>query len=246
MTNLSILGLSLPALITVALALLAGATVQSLVGLGLGLVAAPVITMVAPETMPDVMLWLAVTYPVLTLAGESRDIDWRGLAWALPPRTVGTVVGVGAVAMFTASQLGVVVGAMVLVAVLLSWRTVRVPLNPGTLIGAGLISGIAGTATSIGGPPLAILYQHRPPREIRTTLAVYFMIGAALSLGALGLSGQLGRDHFLLAVLLSPCLLLGALLSRFLRPRVSDRHVRPAVLLVCGGSALVLLVRSLI
>ena len=36
---------------------------------------------------------------------------------------------------------------------------------------------ITGTATSIGGPPMAILYQHQPPKTIRTTLAVYFLAG---------------------------------------------------------------------
>ena len=77
----------------VAVALLAGATVQSLVGLGLGLVAAPVITMVEPRLMPELMLWLACTYPLVTLAGEREDIHWIGLGWSLPTRVVGTAVG---------------------------------------------------------------------------------------------------------------------------------------------------------
>ena len=42
-----------------ALALLVGATVQSLVGLGLGLVAAPVVALVDPELLREVTLWLA-------------------------------------------------------------------------------------------------------------------------------------------------------------------------------------------
>ena len=72
-------------------ALLVGAVVQSVVGLGLGLVAAPVVTLVEPSVMPELMLWLAVAMPLVTLAGEREDIDWRGLAWAFPPRAVGTV-----------------------------------------------------------------------------------------------------------------------------------------------------------
>ena len=75
-------------------ALLVGAVVQSVVGLGLGLVAAPVVTLVEPSVMPELMLWLAVAMPLVTLAGEREDIDWRGLAWAFPPRCVGTVGGV--------------------------------------------------------------------------------------------------------------------------------------------------------
>jgi uncharacterized protein len=230
----------------VALALLAGATVQSLVGLGLGLVAAPVITLVEPRLMPELMLWLACTYPIVTLAGEREDIHWAGLGWSLPPRMLGTGLGVAAVATFSTRVLGLVVAVMVLLAVLVTWLAVRPPITRGSLMTAGLVSGFSGTATSIGGPPLAILYQHRPPREIRTTLAVYFMVGAALSLAGLALAGQLGLREALLAACLAPVLPVGAVLGRFLRRRLPAHRVRGAVLLVCACSALVLLAKSVL
>jgi uncharacterized protein len=229
----------------VALALFAGATVQSLVGLGLGLVAAPVITIVQPDLMPEVMLWLACTYPVVTLATEREDIHWAGLGWSLPTRLLGTAVGVAAVATFSAQALGLLVAVMVLGAVLVTWLAVRPPITRGSLLTAGLVGGFAGTATSIGGPPMAILYQDRPPRQIRTTLAVYFMIGAALSLAGLALAGQLDPHRALLAACLAPVLPFGAALGRALRTRLPEDRVRGAVLVVCAASAAVLLVRSL-
>jgi len=137
------------------------------------------------------------------------------------------------------------VAAIVLVAVLVTWLAVRPPITRGSLIAAGLVSGFSGTATSIGGPPMAILYQDRPPRQIRTTLAVYFMVGAGLSLAGLALAGQLEPHKALLAACLAPVLPFGAALGRALRKRLPERHVRGAVLLVCAASAVVLLVRSL-
>jgi uncharacterized membrane protein YfcA len=217
----------------VALALLAGATVQSLVGLGLGLVSAPVITLVEPRLMPELMLWLAFALPFVTLASEREDIDWHGLGWSLPSRVLGTAVGVVAVTLLEPRLLGVAVGVMVLVAVALTWRTVVVPLTRTSLVVAGAVSGVTGTATSIGGPPLALLYQHQPPRTIRTTLAVYFLVG------------ELDVRSFLLAVTLAPVLAVGAVLGRVLRPRLPEARVRAVVLVVCASSALVLLVRSL-
>lgn len=219
---------------------------QSLVGLGLGLVAAPVITLVEPQLMPEVMLWLAFTYPLVTLAAEREDIHWAGLGWSLPTRLLGTAVGVAAVATFSTRMLGLVVAVIVLVAVLVTWLAVRPPITRTSLMTAGLVSGFSGTATSIGGPPMAILYQSRPPRQIRTTLAVYFMVGAALSLAGLALAGQLEVGKALLAACLAPVLPLGAALGRALRPRLPERHVRVAVLLVCGTSAVVLLMKSVI
>jgi uncharacterized protein len=229
----------------VAVALFAGATVQSLVGLGLGLVAAPVITIVQPDLMPEVMLWLACTYPLVTLAAERDDIHWAGLGWSLPTRLLGTAVGVAAVAMFSTRVLGLLVAVMVLGAVLVTWLAVRPPITRGSLLTAGLVSGFSGTATSIGGPPMAILYQNRPPRQIRTTLAVYFMVGAALSLAGLALAGQLDLRRALLAACLAPVLPFGAALGRTMRRRLPEDRVRGAVLMVCAASAAVLLVRSL-
>ncbi len=236
----------LAAAVAVALALLVGAIVQSVVGLGLGLVAAPVTALVAPELMPGLMIALAMVLPCLTLAIERDEIDWRGLAWSLPPRIVGTSVGVWVVASFSDRSLGIAVGVMVLAAVALTWRAVRVPINRGTLMTAGLVSGVTGTATSIGGPPMALLYQHRPARQIRTTLAVYFLIGAALSLAGLAASGELTGQEVTLAALLLPVVLAGALAGVRLRRRLDPGAVRIAVLVVCAVSALALLVRSLL
>jgi uncharacterized membrane protein YfcA len=135
---------------------------------------------------------------------------------------------------------------MVLVSVALTAKAVVVPVNRGSLVAAGLASGITGTATSIGGPPLAILLQHRSPRQIRTTLAVYFLLGAAFSLTGLLLGGRLEARTLLLALVLSPCLVLGLALARLLHGRLPRERVRFAVLGVCAASAVVLLVRSLL
>jgi uncharacterized membrane protein YfcA len=230
----------------IATALVLGALVQSVVGLGLGLVAAPVITLVEPSVMPELMLWLALTLPLMTLLGERDDIDWGGLGWSFPTRVVGTGVGVAVVASMSNRVIGVFVGVMVLVAVLVTWRAVVLPLTRPSLVVAGFVSGITGTATSIGGPPMAILYQHQPAKTIRTTLAVYFLAGAAMSLVGLAVVGEVGTREALLALALIPTLIVGALLGQAVRARVATDTVRPAVLVVCGVSALALLVRSLV
>ena len=232
--------------VVLAATLVVGAAVQGLVGLGLGLVAAPVTALLEPQLMPALLLWLAFLMPVVTLVREHHQVDWRGLGWAVPARVPGTVIGVAFVGWFSAREIGIAVGLMVLVSVLLTLRSIELPVNGRTLLAAGLVSGITGTTTSIGGPPMAILYQHRPPAQIRSTLAVYFLFGAGFSLVGLGVAGSLERPTFLLAMLMVPCLLLGFLASRLLHRVVAAHHIRGGVLLVCGASALVLLVKSLI
>jgi uncharacterized membrane protein YfcA len=223
-----------------------GALVQGAVGLGLGLVAAPVVTLVEPGLMPGVMIWLASGYPLLTLATEWRHTDWRGLGWAVAGRVPGTALGVAVVAVISARALGVLVGVMVLAAVLLTWQVVRLPERPAVLAGAGVVSGVTGTATSIGGPPLALVYQHVTGARLRATMAGYFAAGGVLSLAGLALGGQLDSAQAVTALALVPFLVAGFLLAAPVRRHVDAGRTRAAVLLVCAASALVLLVRSVV
>jgi uncharacterized membrane protein YfcA len=114
------------------------------------------------------------------------------------------------------------------------------------LLTAGLLGGVTGTATSIGGPPLALLYQHRPGPVVRATLAGYFCAGALLSLSGLAVAGELGRREALLAAVLLPCLAAGFALSGPLRRRLEGGRSRAAILALCAASALALVVRSLL
>jgi uncharacterized membrane protein YfcA len=134
----------------------------------------------------------------------------------------------------------------VLISVATTAKAVVVPVNRSSLVAAGFASGIAGTATSIGGPPLAILYQHRSPQQIRSTLGIYFVIGAALSLVGLAVTGGLEASTFVLAMAFVPFLLVGFVITRVLRGLVPKERVRVAVLVVCATSAVVLLARSLL
>jgi uncharacterized membrane protein YfcA len=241
-----ILGFSGGVVALLALVMVLGATMQGLVGLGLNLVSAPILTMVTPSLMPEVPLVLAVLLPFLTLARSHEEIDWRGLAWVLPARVPGVALGVLFLALFSDRIVAIAVAVMVLVAVLLSVAPFELPVRRSTLSLAGVLSGLAGTATSIGGPPVALLYQHRSPQQIRSTLAVLFSVGAAMSLAGIWLSGHLDTNAMPMALLLTPCLVLGAWAGARLQPVLADRHVRYAVLAICAASGLVLLIRSLV
>ncbi len=77
-------------------------------------------------------------------------------------------------------------------------------------------------------------------------MAVYFLVGATLSLVALLITGELTADQGLASLELLPFLALGALLGAVARRSIPAHVVRPAVLVVSSASALVLLVRSLV
>ncbi len=237
-------GVQIGVLLIIALVVLIGSITQTTVGLGLGLVSAPVLTIAAPDLMPGTLIMLAAVLPCLTLAREHQDIDWFGLGWSLPWRVVGTGIGVWVVTQVTSSRLELIVGVVVLLSVLLTVRALTIPITRTSLSATGVITGVTGTATSIGGPPFALLYQHRPPHQVRSTIAVFFLAGAVISLIGLGAAGQLSTDEVKIAAVLVPVLVAGVWTGTHLRSRLPLEIMRPALLAVSAASALVLIVKS--
>jgi hypothetical protein len=236
--------LAWPVVVLIGLVMTLGAYVQAVVGLGLGLLGAPVVALIEPSLVPVLTLWLALLISGLNLLDEHEHVDWRSTGWSLPARVPGTVLGAWLVAEFTEEQIGVALAVMVLVAVALTVRTVDVPVNPVTLATAGFVAGTTGTATSVGGPPIALLYQHGDPQVARATMSVFFFVGVVLSLTGLAVAGSLAREPSWLAVVLAPGVVVGYVVGRRTRGLVDRDIFRRGVLAVCTVSALILLLRS--
>src|SRR5262249_58402270 len=114
-----------------------GGFVQSGVGLGLGLVAAPVVTLLDPALMPGAMLVAGASLPVLILAREALHADWAGVSWALTGRVAGTLGGIWVLAAVSLRALGILVGGMVLTVVAVSARSAAGPRDPARPRAAG-------------------------------------------------------------------------------------------------------------
>lgn len=114
------------------------------------------------------------------------------------------------------------------------------------LLGAGLLSGIMGTTAAIGGPAVAVLYQREAGPLVRSTLAGYFIVGAAMSLAALFLVGRLGREEVELGIAMIPGILLGILAAHPARRFLDRGYTRNAILLVSGAAGLAAVVRGFV
>jgi uncharacterized membrane protein YfcA len=223
-----------------------GAVAQGSLGFGLGMLAAPVLALVDDRLVPGPLLLLGVTFTGVVALRERADLDWRGIRWAIVGRVIGTVVGAVLVTMLAGDALAVVLGLTVLVAVGLSVAGWQLHPTTVTLLGAGTMSGVMGTLTSIGGPPIALVYQREKAATLRSTLAGFFFVGATLSLVALTIGGDLGAAEFRDGLLLLPGLGLGLLISRPLRPYLDRGWTRPGVLGLAALASLVLVVQAIL
>ncbi|HWM39337.1 MAG TPA: TSUP family transporter, partial [Streptomyces sp.] len=115
-----------------------------------------------------------------------------------------------------------------------------------TLVSAGAVSGIMGTATSIGGPPMALVWQRSPGPRLRSTMSAFFLVGSAVSLVALAVSGGLDGSAMGTFAALAPAAFAGCVLSRFVNRWLSRERLRWTAITVSAIGALVLVGQQLL
>jgi len=223
-----------------------GGALQASIGFGSLLVAAPVVALIDIDLVPAPTAVAGTALVLLIAYRERRGVDRQGIGWVLAGRVPGTLVGGAAVGLLPETGLQIVFGVLLLVAVGISARTTHLERTPAVLASAGLLSGVMGTATSVGGPPIALVYQREEGPVIRGTLSAIFVVGSILTLVTLAAVGELGADEWVAGLVMTPGIVLGFLVSRWTIPHVDGRALRPAVLGVSGAAALVVLVEALV
>jgi uncharacterized membrane protein YfcA len=227
-------------------AVVLGAVVQGGVGLGLGVIAAPVVTLLDPALMPGSMLVAGAILPVLILAREARHTDWPGVSWALAGRLAGTAAGVWLVTAVPVRALGILVGVAVLAMVAITILGADVPRNRWTLLTAGVVSGTTGTSTSIGGPPIALLYQREHGPRVRASLSLFLCVGNSLAIAALALAGRLTIRDVEAGLIFLACAAVGLAAAARFRRFLDAGRIGAAVLITAAASAIVLIAHSVV
>lgn len=224
-------------ILLIGLIVASAACVQGAIGFGLGMLAAPLIALIAPELLPGTVLLLATVLSLSAMLRERSRIDWRTVGWASLGRVPGSMLGALVVSLLPPSGLTLGLAAAVLLGVLgstLGWRPRR---TTATLLTAGAASGVLGTATSIGGPPMALVLRGEGPARVRATLSACFVAGCLLSLLSLVGVGALTAEQLRAAGLLLPFVLLGLLASGLVNRRIDDaRLYRGAVAISVLGA----------
>ena len=224
---------------------LLGATLQATVGFGMALIAAPTLLLIYPDFVPGPLMAASMTLTLLVVWSERAHVDLRGMTFAALGRVAGTAVAATFLALASVALFDLAFGVLVVLGVVLSaLRPNLVPTRTATAM-AGLASGLMGTISAIGGPPMALVYQNAGAAQLRSTLAGFFVLGTTISVAALWGIGRFGVEEAWLALLLCPAMAGGFFLAGPLRRRVSDRAIRPLVLGLSLVAAALVLWRSL-
>jgi uncharacterized membrane protein YfcA len=224
----------------------AGSLTQGSIGVGLGILTVPILSLINPIMAPVPTLLLAIPLTMSMALRERTAIEGKGVIWLLLGRFPGALLGLALLAVATQRTLDIWIALSVIVAVVILSTGVKVPRNPGTELGTGLVAGVMGMVASMGGPPAALLFKDAKGPTVRSTLALFFTFGLLVTLAARIVAGQITGDDVLLAAWMLPGLAIGYVASSRLRGRVDAMALRPAILVISSIAAVGLLLRALI
>ena len=218
----------------------ASALLQGAVGFGLGLLALPFLLYVDLRLVPGPLLVAALTLHMMVLRRDRSGVDVSGLSFLLSGRLVGTIPAAWLLAILSPDRMKILLALVVLAGAAMGVMHGGGGGRPtrAVLFGAGSASGFMATLGALGGPPVALIYQHSSGQRLRGTLAAFFIVGTIVSLLALGAIGRFGQQELRLSLVLIPGTILGFLMSRRAAAYLDTGYTRVAVLAVSALTAI--------
>jgi uncharacterized membrane protein YfcA len=230
----------------VALAVLLASCLQASIGFGIGMLAAPVVALVDPGLIPGTLIMVATLVTLMVVVREREDIDLHGTGWALVGRVPGTIAGAVLLAMLPQRALAIMLSGVVLVGVVLtSTGWIPAPRRRNVVL-AGATSGLLGTATSIGGPPMALVWQRNSGARLRGTMSGFFLVGSLMSIAALAVTGAVDSRTLWGFAVMVPAAVAGYALSRGINRFLDPKRLRWLAIGVSTVGAVVLIGRELL
>jgi len=220
--------------------------VQGSIGFGLAVLAAPLLVLIEPEFVPAPLILNGMILVVLLAYRERKTVDSNGVKWMAIGCVPGSAIAAVVLTVVSASGFRIMFSILVMMAVVLSAIGYSIRLTRVNIFTAGVLSGFMGTTSSIGGPPVALIYQNLSGDRFRGTLSTYFCVAGTFAIIALILAGRCGKDELLLALVVLPGLLIGLAFSKLTAGMLARRSMRPAVLILSAVSAIAVLVRTIL
>lgn len=234
-----------PDILLINLILFSGAFVQGIVGFGLGILCAPLVFMINPAMIPAPMIFNSIFLAWIIARDNRSQLNRAIVGWPILGSVAGSAVAAGFLFGIDERVFALVFATALLVLITLSFLRLRVAVTPANGFIAGLFSALSGTITAIGGPPIALYFQHLPPGAIRANLSIFFIASSVIGLVALAAIGKFTSSELALSAVTLPGVFLGFFSSRLIVKRIAPATVRYGVLGLSAVSGIALLVKHL-
>jgi uncharacterized membrane protein YfcA len=206
------------------------AFLQSISGFGFSLLAMPLLSIFVDIQDAVVIATLCGIFTNAVHLKKDLQLVDQAIARRISlSALIGMPLGVVVLSVFSATQMRVIIGAVIVVLVFLMMRNfVLKTENTNVDIVLGAFSGLLATSVSTNGPPLVFLLQSKQldPWRLRATLAYVFTISGCASFIVLMIARKGSIEAFQYAILSLPAMYLGTVVGRKARHRVTQEAFR--------------------
>ncbi len=234
-------------------AFLLGAGLQRIAGLGMGLVAAPLLTLLlGPSVGVTLSNVGAVATTLMVLSALRGDVDWRAFARLAPLIVLGSIAGAAVIVRTSAAWLEVLIGTFILITLVLTLAAGgRLHLRGRAVAAvAGVAGGFMNATAGVAAPAMTVYavatrWQQASFAATLQPILLLANLGALVSKGLLGaIPADIGLPWWIWAVVVGAVaagVWLGGQLSRWVKPTLARR----AAITIAGLGGVVTLVRGL-
>lgn len=222
-----------------------GTIIQSAVGFGLALVAAPLLLLIDRNLVPGPLIAAALFQVIWMAYNDRHAIDFRYFKPTVFGRLLGTPPAAVLMGSISVVAFDLLFAFLVLLGVAMSLVHSSITATPTKVFYASIASGFMSTVSSIGGPPVALVFQNARGAELRANLAMLFTMGCIMSLTALTLVGRFHLVDLVYSLILILGVIIGILCAGPFKRLIDRQTARPWLLGLCSLSAFLVLGRAL-
>jgi uncharacterized membrane protein YfcA len=224
-----------------------GAITQSAIGIGFG-IPAGILVLLEPSMVPSCIILMGSFLALSNAMLSYKDIIKVDLIYSYTGRVIGSILAMPLIFLTLGTDYYLIIfGVLLLIATYLSAKKWNIVATKKNITIAGTASGLMGTLTGIGGPPMAIVYQNSSAPKVVATLNMFFGIGALFSVLLFVYFDLINLPEVMKSIYLSPGLVIGTYIGRrgIVRKFV-NRNLKNLIIAVCFISALVIILDAIL
>lgn len=224
--------------------ILCGSLLQGLIGYGIGMFCAPLLFLISPTLVPAPLILLSTVITLIMVLRDRAHLQFDQVSWAMIGVFIGIIVAGFTLKVASKDQFELVFGVFILLAVLISILGFTPKVNKRTNIIAGFTSGLMGTITAVGGPPMALLYQHGDIKNIKANLTAFFLFANIIAIITLTFIGQITLNTLAIVGLSLPGMAIGFYISTKAHNIVNANTIRKWILALCSITSIIAIIKS--
>jgi uncharacterized membrane protein YfcA len=236
---------SMDTILLVNIIIVLASILQMVTGVSVGMIIVPLLAMISYSLIPVPIIFASLALTVM-MAYKNRDfIDVKNSYQISVGMLGGILIAVFILNIIHTQYLGVVYGVFILISVYISLQIKELKLTKSISYTGGLVAGIMGATSAVGGQILALIFANHPLNSLKGTLAFLYTLFSIAMLGIFYLFDDLSYLDIISGFYMMPGFIIGFFISPLFVNYFNPKYSKIVVLIMATIGAVLLITKSL-